>query len=138
MPYATQQNMIDAFGETELIQLTDRTNPGVLNTQVLGRAMAEADAEINGYIASRYPLPLVSVPVVLTGYACDIARFKLFTVEAPQVVQDRYKQAMRYLEGVAKGTFSLGDDNTGAPVTASGGAQMAAAPRVVATGGRGF
>lgn len=138
MSYATRQNMIDEFGETELIQLTDRLKLGVINAQVLERAFAGADAEINGHIASRYSLPLVSVPQLLVGYACDIARYKLFTNEAPQVVMDRYNQAMRYLEGVASGKFSLGADNAGETVKASGVASMTAAARVVATGSRGY
>ena len=56
MTYALQQDLIDRFGESELIQLTDRTNvpPTDVDDVVVGRALADADGTIDGYIGKKY------------------------------------------------------------------------------------
>ena len=44
MSYCTRQNLIDRFGEPELIQLTDLDNLGVIDDTVLNQAISDADA----------------------------------------------------------------------------------------------
>ena len=46
MSYAALQDMVDRFGELELVQRTDRTDGATIDAVVLGRALADADAEI--------------------------------------------------------------------------------------------
>lgn len=112
MSYASKANMIARFGEDEVIALTDRTNIGVVNDAVLESALAEADAEIDPYLAPRHKLPLASVPKILTGYACDIARYRLCGAGVTETdsVRNRYKDAVRFLESVAAGRIGLGLD----------------------------
>ena len=123
MPYATRQEMIDRFGEDELIQLTDRAAPptDMINDTVLDAALNDADAEINGYIQARYPLPLTSVPLQISRIARDIARYYLYDDGITDVVEKRYKDALETLKGIAKGFVHLGLDETGetTPVSAS-------------------
>lgn len=110
MPYASQQNLIDRFGEDELIQLTDRTNTNLINATVIARALADADAEINGYLSSKYKLPLSPVPGVLEKLACDIARYQLYENAVTEIVKRRYEDVIRYLKDVVSGKASLGPD----------------------------
>lgn len=112
MPYATKANMLARFGEDEVIALTDRTNIGAVDDAVLAGALAEADAEIDPYLAPRHKLPLASVPKILTGYACDIARYRLCGagVTETDAIRNRYKDAVRFLENVAAGKIGLGLD----------------------------
>jgi len=110
MTYATQQNMIDRFGQQELIELTDRGNTGAIDATVLGQALADTDAEINAYLVSRYTLPLANIPPVLTRFAADIARYMLYDTRATEQVKDRYDAAVKFLQAVAKGAVSLGMD----------------------------
>lgn len=112
MTYCTSQNLIDRFGESELIQLTDRDNLGVIDAGVLAQAIADADAEINGYLAA-YPLPLAIVPANLTRIACDIARYHLYDDQLVEPVAARYTSAIKYLEKIAAGKIQLGPDSTG-------------------------
>jgi len=58
--FATLEAMIEKFGERQLIELTDNEQPyqDVINMNKLNAAMNEANSEIEGYIASRYSLPL--------------------------------------------------------------------------------
>jgi phage gp36-like protein len=108
MPYATQADLEARFGVDELTQLTDRVNAGVPDTAIVARALTDSDAEIDGYLASRYALPLATVPPVLARIACDIARYRLWEDRASEEVRLRYEDARRLLESIARGQVSLG------------------------------
>lgn len=113
MTYATQQNLIDRFGEDELIQLTDRGNLGVIDATVVSRALADADARINGYLAVRYSLPLSApLPTELERLACDIARYALYEDRVTEIVEKRYQDAIALLRDVSAGRAELGLDST--------------------------
>jgi phage gp36-like protein len=115
MPYCTQQDMDARFGEDELIQLTDKSKVGVIDTIVLGKAISDADDTINGYIAGRYDLPLATTPGVLVRNACDLAHYYLYGVNVvPDVVQKRYDAAIKYLTLLGEGKVTLGLDGDGA------------------------
>lgn len=126
MTYASQQNLIDRFGEDELIQLTDRANTGLINSTVVARALADADAEINGYLSTRYTLPLSPVPAVLEKLACDISRYQLFENSVTEIVQERYENAVRFLKDVAAGRVTLGVDSNNAQPVTNNSVQMSA------------
>ena len=106
MGYATKQNLIDRFDEKELVELTDRATPaaGAIDDQVLNRALADADARINAFLAPRYTLPIDPVPGVLEQTACDIARYYLYEDRVTDQVKRRYDDAMAFLKNVANGT----------------------------------
>lgn len=110
MPYTTQQEMIDRFGEAEVVQLTDRDgSAGAIVAQVLDQAIADADAEIDGYLAGGgYTLPLASVPAILSRIGADITRYHLYDDAATEDVRRRYDRAVALLAAIAKGTVSLG------------------------------
>lgn len=128
--YAIKQNMIDRFGEAELVELTNRAGGALIDDAVLTRALADADAEINGHLAAKYTLPLAVVPAVLEPIACDIARYYLYEDRVTDQVDDRYKARVRFLEGVGKGSVSLGVDAANQVPAAAGGPQFEAPERV--------
>jgi phage gp36-like protein len=131
MSYATQQDLVDRFGAEELIQLTDRTGSGSVDPAVVNRALADADAEIDGYLAAKYTLPLAPVPAALGRLACDMARYYLYDDRVTEAVTQRYKDAVNFLKSVANGTAKLGAD-TGAEPAAAGGVQFVAGQKVFA------
>ena len=126
MTYATKQNLIDRFGQAELVQLTDRAIPpiGAIVDAVVDGALADADAEIDGYLVGQYLLPLASVPKNLVALACDIARYKLFDDRATEQVRQRYDDAVKYLRSVGKGELSLGLDAANQPAPPTGGPKI--------------
>ncbi len=132
MSYATKASMISRIGENEIIALTDRSNAGVVDDAVLAAALAETDAEIDPYLMSRYSLPLASVPKVITGFACDITRYRLTgaNVSETEIVRLRYKDAIKFLESVASGKISLGLDALGGAPVEHGSVQVSAPNRV--------
>lgn len=119
MSYATKASMIARFGEAEVIALTDRSNLGVIDDAILTGALAEADAEIEPYLAPRHKLPLASVPKILAGFAADITRYRLCGADVTETddIRNRYKDAIRFFEHVASGKIGLGLDaaNNAAP-----------------------
>ncbi|NWO05564.1 MAG: DUF1320 domain-containing protein [Alteromonadaceae bacterium] len=130
MSYAGQSDMVNRFGEQELIQLTDRDHTGAINTVVLDRALADSTAEIDGYLASRYQLPLTNTPTVLVRVCSDIARYHLHDDHIPEPVEARYKTAVDLLRQVSNGRVSLGVSDTGAEPTSNDGVEMQSGGRV--------
>lgn len=108
MSYATAADLSLRFGEAELAQLADPLHTGEPDAAVLALALADADAEIDGYLAARYQLPLPSVPAVLVRVACDVARYRLWADRASDEVRRRYEDASKLLTNLSKGVVALG------------------------------
>lgn len=113
MPYCTQADLIERFGEAEITQLSDRAGLGTLDSAVVDGAIDDADAEIDGYLSGRYALPLASVPAVMVRLACDISRYYLFGHDVTDLVRERYEQAIGYLVKIATGVIGLGPEDPG-------------------------
>lgn len=105
----TRQDLIDRFGEDELVVLTDREGRGVIDDEVLNRAIEDAEAETAAYIQAA-GLVLPSPPKVLVVKVCDIARYYLHDNGETQVVLDRYKQAIAWLRDVVRNPRLLDPD----------------------------
>lgn len=131
MTYATQADLETRFKNQELIELTDEAGTGVIDAAAVAVALADADSEINGYIASRHTLPLTQTSPELVRLACDIARYKLYDARATELVKARYDDAIAKLRDVARGVASLGIDESSQPVKVAGGAS-------ISSGGRDF
>lgn len=130
MPYAVQQDLIDRFGIEELTQLTDRENAQIVDTGVVDRALADAEAEIDGYLAARYTLPLTAVSNLLQLTACNIARYRLYGSATTDEVRNRYLDAVRLLKNIAAGTIVLPGASAQAPAVGGAAvAQRSPAPR---------
>jgi phage gp36-like protein len=117
MTYAVQQDLVDRFGAVELTQLTDRINGTVIDATVVGRALLDADAEIDGYLSSRYSLPLATVPAVLVRIASDIARYRLWADRASEAVRKRYEDSVRDLKSISNGSVVIDGAAPLAPAT---------------------
>lgn len=126
MPYATLTDLVDRFGELELTQLTDAATPGLIDEAVVARALADAEALVDGHLGGRYTLPLATVPAVLVGAVCDLARARLYKDALPEVVEKRHDEALKYLTLLGQGKLTLGlvpepvSTNTAALLVADG------------------
>lgn len=109
MAYLTQQQLTDRYGERLLVQLTDRAVPasGIIDTTVIARALADTDALIDGYLASRYSLPLASTPPLLTDIAGEVAIYKLHRKSPDEKIRLDYDNALRRLADISKGVIRL-------------------------------
>lgn len=131
MQYATQQDMIDAFGEEEIIRLTDTAAaPGVIDAAAVTRAIERVSADIDAWVAQRYPHQFDPVPRLLVGLACDMARYRLCGIGGripSDEVRDRHKDAVGMLKMIAAGDVKFGTDNAGSPVSPAAEVRVASA-----------
>ncbi|MDK3072766.1 DUF1320 domain-containing protein [Sedimentitalea sp. JM2-8] len=120
MPYTSLAQLTDRYGEGLLISLTDRDDvaTGAIDTDVIDRALADADAQIDGYLKARYRLPLDATPPLLADIAQVIACWKLYRFDPPQKVKDDYAEAIRMLKDISRGILVL--DVAGAEPEGSG------------------
>ena len=118
VPYATPADLIARLGEREAIALSDRAKTGQADLVELERLLAEAQDEVDGHVGRRYLLPLTGrdglpapAPLALKRVLIDIARYHATGTEimATDEIRARYKDSVRFLEGVAKGDIQLGE-----------------------------
>lgn len=134
MTYATEADLVLRFGAEEIAAISQTTLEGGIDSARVLRVIEDTDATINGYLASRYTLPLSTVPPIVVNFACDIARYRLTTLPTDEM-RNRFKDAVRWLELVAKGDLSLGVDAGGsAPAASEGGAKAVGPPRTFSIG----
>jgi phage gp36-like protein len=108
MTYCTKQNLLDRGWESDLLARTDKTFSGAINDTILNQAISDAQATIDGYLASRYALPIATSVDLLTRIACDLVHFYLFDdAEPTEIIEKRYDVAIRQLEQIAKGNIEL-------------------------------
>lgn len=109
MAYATKDDMIDAYGIRLLVDLTDRGDvaTGLIADDTLDQALAHATAEIDGYIAVRYVLPLSEVPRFITDLTCVLAVWRLHTHEPSGKIKADYETAQRKLRELSNGHIRI-------------------------------
>ena len=130
--YAVYRDMLERFGRLELLQLTD-IDPDAPVTEpdeaMVGKALADASELVNGYVASRYSIPLVPVPDPVRRWTCVIARYYLHRDNAPERIRKDYEDSVAALKDVAKGAIVLQLEGEAAPSGGGAGdAAMAAGP----------
>ena len=127
MAYTTLAALTARFGADMLTRATDRAAvpTGAIDSAVVAKAIADAQAVIDGYLAGRYALPLADVPPLVAALAEDVAIWKLHPYDPDPKVKADYDAAMRALRDIAAGTIRLplagaeiaGSGSTGAQVT---------------------
>ncbi|MCT4554633.1 MAG: DUF1320 domain-containing protein [Pelagimonas sp.] len=109
MAYTTQQELEDRFGTATLIALTDRAElaTGVIDADIVARAIADADALIDGFLAARYALPMEGVPDPLGALSRAITLYNLHVYEPAEKIVRDYKDALAMLDKISKGQVRL-------------------------------
>lgn len=110
MAYSGISDILGQIEETKLIQLTDDEGVGTANEARIVRAIADADAEIDGYVGSRHAVPLSPVPESIRRLSVEIAIYNLHARrdKVPEHRVERYKACVKLLEQIALGKISLG------------------------------
>lgn len=100
--YATRDDLITRFGETEILELE-----GVQGVDKTDKALADATKLMNTRIRSRYRLPLPSIPEELELQCSNIARYLMYANELLKEVSLRYQEAIDWLKDLSKGNVVL-------------------------------
>lgn len=107
---------------------------------IIEAAIEDADAEIDGYLAKRYKVPLDPAPKVLAKFSKDIAVYNLFSRIGIDEGSDqknylnRYNAAVRFLTLVAEGKVSIGAQADDPATAASTGFAAKSNPRLFTRG----
>ena len=101
MAYATLQDLRESFPNDALVGgLADDDASAV-------RALAAAEAVIDGYVSAVHVLPLASVPAMLRDVACDLARYRLYDEVPGELILQRNQAAMGMLRDIVRGLVKL-------------------------------
>jgi len=113
MAYCTVADIEKMIPAEAIIQLTDDEGANSVNTGRVNEAITQSDAEIDSYCATRgYVVPFSPIPDIVKKMSVDIAIYNLYSRRVEQIPEtraERYKNAMRQLEGIAKGAITLGE-----------------------------
>lgn len=103
---------------------------------IIEAAIADADAEIDGYLAKRYTVPISPAPRVLNKFSKDIAVYNLFSrigideSTDQKTYLNRYNAAIKFLTLVAEGKVSIGTETEDPASAAATGFSAKSNPRL--------
>lgn len=120
--YVDMDYLIEAYGLTEIQQLSDRDRSGDVDASVLASAITRAEAQVDAYLGARYALPLASVPEVVKSLAGALAYYYLFRTRATERARQGYEDAVAQLRDISAGKMRV--DGAEQPVTATGAAPV--------------
>ena len=110
MIYASQADITELYGD-RILYVADRDGDGVPDVPAIERALAEASAEIDSYLATRYALPLPDGTdlSVLRKLCVDIAVYTLALSRdvLTDEIAKRHENALASLKRLAKGEQTL-------------------------------
>jgi phage gp36-like protein len=112
MAYAAVSDMIERFGQAEMIRLStpDGAAMVVVNEEPIARALDDAAAMIDTWLRKRYRMPLTVAPPEIRRACCILARYDLSIGEqrnpSEQTIEDR-KEVMTWLRAIGAGTALL-------------------------------
>lgn len=107
---------------------------------IIDAAIGDADAEIDGYLAKRYAVPLSPAPKVINKFSKDIAVYNLFSRIGidegtdQKTYLNRYNAAIKFLTLVAEGKVSLGAEADDPATAAATGFSVKSNPRLFSRG----
>lgn len=100
--YATLADLEARYGAEEFVQRETMLPWGAVE-----RALVDAGAEIDSYVAGRYAVPLSPIPPIVPRLACAIARYNLLGDAATEMARKAYEDARAYLRDVQAGRALL-------------------------------
>lgn len=101
--YITRQDMIDRYGENEIVQ----AERNIKSDDAVSLAIEDASVEVDGYVSRQYPLPLPMVTKSLKRAVAVIARYYLWKDKASEQIRQDYEDAIKWLDKVASGKVYL-------------------------------
>lgn len=131
MPYATVTDMQNRYPDRDLIAISDPNNAAIQDGPI-AQALSDASVEIDGYLESRFKLPLTDPPAVLNLHCCTIAMYRLQSLRPLHDLEDarkRYEDVLKFLQKVADGKLTLGLSVDSQEPPIANPSVMTAAPR---------
>ena len=109
--YCTQQDIEKQVTTPTLIQLTSDNAQDVVDETITFEAILYSSTLIDGYLRGRYELPLNTRLPLLRIIAIDLSIYRLYSrrlqADMPESILEQYKESIKTLEKIQKGTISL-------------------------------
>lgn len=112
MAYASVADMIDRFGQAEMIRMTTPDGAEMVGvvSEPIDRALDDASALIDTWLRKRYRMPLTVAPPEIRRACCLLARYDLSTgggrTPADQTVKER-EETIAWLRSIGAGNALL-------------------------------
>ena len=127
MAYVTNNDIETYLGTQTYVQLTDDAGSGSADVNKVNQARLGAEGEVNGYLATRYAVPVnvtgeVDVGEVIRTFVLDLVAYRLHGRRPPVPVDvvRRHDEAITWLGRVASGLVQL-PSTVALPITTSVG-----------------
>ena len=136
MAYCTETDIKLQIDDDILVQLTDDDDAGVIDSDIIARSIADADAEIDSYCGTKYDVPFSVVPIMIRKISVDLSICNLYARRqgSPEDRKKRCDEAISFLKDISKGIASLGGDGPSADDDAGPEATTVKSDRVFSRG----
>lgn len=119
MSYSVLEDIQIRISENILIQLTDDTDSGAVDSSKVEAAVEWADEIIDGYIRGRYTLPLTEIPGLIRNISVDLAIYRLYTrrmtADIPESITNIFKSSLKILSDIQTNKVSIGINEVQTP-----------------------
>ena len=110
--YCTPEDIEKQITHEILVQLTNDTPPqDTVDDSVTYEAILYSSTLIDGYLRGKYTLPLDTHFPLLRIIAIDLSIYRLYSrrlqADMPESILEQYKEAIKTLEKIQKGTIAL-------------------------------
>jgi len=117
--YCTVQDIIEDLTEDVVAQLSNDEDPSIVNHDIVEKYISQASQLIDGFLRSRYQLPLLNSHAVIKKSCIDIVKYELYKRRGKlyDSIQKLYEDSISNLEKIQKGLITLDE---GSPETRPG------------------
>lgn len=121
--YLTGEEYVDRFGFEETVKITDELRRGAIDAPAVSAALVDAQNFAEGYLATRYTLPLPTpAPELLRAVIADLARERLHKTRPTLAVTQAADRARSILKDLSAGRAILNlPSGAEPPATTTGG-----------------
>lgn len=111
--YCDVQDIKDDLTGKVVAQLSNDENPNEVNEEIVNKYISESTQLIDGFLRSRYGLPLEKEHSIIKKVCIDIVKYELYKRRGKVFdnIQNLYKDGISTLEKIQKGMIIL-DEGT--------------------------
>jgi phage gp36-like protein len=111
--YCSIQDIKEDLTVMVVAQLSNDENPNLVNEEIVSKYISESSQLIEGFLRSRYELPLSNEHAILKKVCIDIVKYELYKRRGKVFdnIQNLYKDGIATLEKIQKGMITL-DEGT--------------------------
>lgn len=130
--YITPADLDSQLTDAEIVQLTDDHKTGTRDPEIIDKAILASEAEVNGYLATKYMVPITPAPELVKNMTLDLFVYRLYLrrKRVPETIRQAYEDATKKLEQIAKGVITLGVDPIPAASDLASDAAFWTSPRI--------